>query len=74
MKPGFHFRTGSDVSRAEEQTKVHFCLSGSAKPVSARCLFPKTVVIGWFSTPPFSGRYYERLDSASGLPFCIPGL
>jgi len=38
--------------------------------------FLHTLSLEYFLTvfyPPFSGRYSERLDNASGFPFCVPG-
>jgi len=63
-----HCRGGSDANLAEEQINVLSRLSGFAKSGSAQLSFHKTLVIGRFSPPPFSGRYSEHLHKASG--FC----
>ena len=63
-----HFLVGSDANLTEEQMNDRSCRPGSPK-----WFCRKTVVIGWLSTPPFSGRYSERLDNASVLPFFVPG-
>jgi hypothetical protein len=69
----FHLLAGIEPSRADEIMNtvpsppelIEEILASSL----AKCLFCKTVEIGWFSPPPFSGRYSGRLDNASGFPF-----
>ena len=73
----FQLRAVSDSSRAAEMMNAvpsHWVLTAPAIWIGpAKWVLCKTVVIGWLSSPPFSGRYSEHLDNASGFPFFVPG-